>query len=159
MIRVKKAETSSTVTIVTIATEIGEFEGRAYFNDEEDKFRPSTITGGKIAENRAKIKYVKEKIKRKEYELKGVKRLLASMPPSKQGYVYAIHLRDAIQREIEDYIFEWQEYDFNIKMAIEGRSMYVRSRSIDKKERNKFFQQLGESLQQLDRLTKDKKDE
>jgi hypothetical protein len=70
-----------------------------------------------------------------------------------------MHLRDAIQKEIEDYIFEWQECDFNIKMAIEGRSMYVRSRSIDKKERNKFFQQLGESLQQLDKLTKDKKDE
>jgi len=78
------------------------------------------------------------------------------MPPSKQGYVYAIRLRDAIKKEIEDYISEWQEYDYNIKMAIEGRSMYVRSRSIDKKERNNFFQQLGESLQQLDKLTKDK---
>lgn len=156
MIRVKTVDNTSTVTTVTIATDIGEFQGQAFFNAEADGLNPSAITGGKIAENRARIKYLKEKIKRKKYELKGVERLLAAMPPGKQGYVYAIHLKDAIENEIKEYLKEWESCDHTIKTTIEGRAMYIRSRTIDKKDRDKFFKELGNALQQLDKTTKDK---
>ena len=157
MIRVKTIDISATVTTITIATEIGEFEGRAYFNEEVDTLNPSEIIGCRIAENRAKIKYYKEKIRRKKYEMKGIDRLIAAMPSNKSGYTYAVRLRAVIQKEIDEYIAEWNICERDINAAIEGRAMYVRSRTIDKKERDKFFKDLGNALKQLDTATKDKK--
>ena len=155
--RIKFVSITSTCTKIVIATEIGEFEGRAYFNKEVDKLNPSEIIGCRIAENRAKIKYYKEKIKRKKYEMKGIDRLIAAMPSNKSGYAYAVRLRTAIQKEINECIEEWNICERDINAAIEGRAMYVRSRTIDKKERDKFFKDLGNALKQLDTATKDKK--
>ena len=157
MIRVKSIDISAAVTTITITTDIGEFEGKAYFNADADELNPSEIIGCRIAENRAKIKYYKEKIKRKKYELKGIERLIAAMPADKSGYSYAIRLRAAIQNEINEYIEWWNICEKDINAAIEGRAMYLRSRTIDKKERDKFFKELGSALKQLDTLTKDKK--
>ena len=147
MIRVKSIDISAVVTTITITTDIGEFEGKAYFNADADELNPSEIIGCRIAENRAKIKYYKEKIKRKKYELKGIERLIAAMPADKSGYSYAIRLRAAIQNEINEYIEWWNICEKDINAAIEGRAMYLRSRTIDKKEGSAFA--FCENLQRI----------
>lgn len=159
MIRVKSIDATPTVTTVTIITDIGEFVGVARFNAEKDPLNPSAVIGGRIAENRAKLKYYKQKIKNKKYELKGLNRLLSSMPLRTKGRSYVVHTCNAIQSEINEYYDICESCKYDIETAIEGRAMYLRSRTMNKENRDKFLNELGESIKKLGKnKNKDKND-
>lgn len=75
------------ISYVKIQTNIGNFEGYAYL-DPEDKEYASKFFGCKIAEYRAIIRYLKEKIFRTNLELNELYKIYKDMPMNYKTYDY-----------------------------------------------------------------------
>lgn len=153
-----KTYTEGDITYTTIYTEIGQFTGKAKFNREADPFSSSMITGGRMSESRAYIKYYKERIKLKKVELKGMKRLADAIPPIKKPNKQIYNLCLALHLEISKYEEKIKDYQTIINNLVESRAIYVRSRSTDKKLREKNLKQLGDAIAALKTVKKDKTD-
>lgn len=127
--------------------------GKTYFGTavkhQDDPFPPSFSIGEKIAGARAYISMYNDKLEEKRIELKVIKRILNSMPPDNPGIKYVFGLLDAINQEYENLIYEREECRHTIATAIEARELFIRSRTTDKKERDKILNQIGESFKQL----------
>ena len=135
--------------------------GKTYFgmatkNPEDDPFPPSFSIGEKIAEARAYKNMYSDQIIDKKFELKGLERLLAAMPEDNPGFRYVVHLIDAIQNEIYDLIGEKKTWKKIINSAIDARGMYIRSRSTNKKDKDKYLQTLGQAIHDLGAINKAK---
>lgn len=136
-------------TIVVLKTKLGDFDGVAYFNSEEDPFGPSISVGVNIAEARAYINYYKAVIKEKKSEIKGLDRLLSAMPTDTDGYIYALRLKRAILNEWLEAIDGMEFFIEQIKVAIESRQLYVKSRSSSAADREKYLKNLGAAIGSL----------
>ena len=90
-----------------------------------------------------------DKLEEKRIELKGVKRILNSMPLDNPGTIYVFGLLNALNKEYENLLYEREEYRKSIRTAIEARELYIRSRTTNKEERDKILNQIGESFKQL----------
>lgn len=127
--------------------------GKTYFGTAvkhpDDPFPPSFSIGEKIAGARAYISMYNDKLEEKRIELKVIKRILNSMPPDNPGIKYVFGLLDAINQEYENLIYEREECRHTIATAIEARELFIRSRTTDKKERQKKLDELGEAIKQL----------
>lgn len=143
------------LTIATLKTSKGTFYGTSC-KHPDDKFHSSYSIGTQIAEARANINLCNKLIANKKLEQKGLKRLLAAMPEDNPGFRYVVHLIDAIQNEIYDIIGEKKTWKKTINSAIDARGMYIRSRSTDKKEKDKYLQTLGQAIHDLGIINKAK---
>ena len=142
-------------TIVVLKTKLGDFDGVAYFNSDEDPFGPSTSIGVNIAEARAYINYYKAVIREKKAEVKGLDRLLSAMPFDTEGYKYALRLKKAIMDEWLEAIDGIDFFNEQIKVAIESRQLYVKSRSSSAAEKEQYLKNLGAAISSLKEI-KDK---
>ena len=134
--------------------------GKTYFgmatkNPEDDPFPPSFSIGEKIAGARAYRNMYSDQIIDKKFELKGLERLLAAMPVGAVNRHYVEHLYNAIVYELEGLKLAQYECDKAVNTAIESRNIYIKSRKINKEERDKMLDQLGEAIK---RLSEDKND-
>lgn len=143
-------------TVAKLGTELGIFIGQSFFNKEKDPLRPSRLIGGQLAENNAYQRYYQQILKNQKQELKGLNRLLAAMPDNIQGKKYAKNLYNTIKTEINETEWTLIELKERRNQIIKGRSIYIRSRTIDKKERAQMLQSLGDSLASLSNINKDK---
>ena len=137
------------VTVVTLKTPLGFFYGSSQINTEEDKFPPSQMIGGRIAEDRAYINFYNSLLENKRYELKGIKRLLNSSSPDTAGYNHILKMYDVISEELNELKRMKLYYQEDIKSAINGRAMYVRSRTEDKKAKKEKLDALGNAIKAL----------
>lgn len=137
------------LTTVTLATPIGEFRGMAKFNPEKDPLTPSFMLGGRIAEDRAYIAFYDELIKRKTYEIKGIKRVLNSSYPNKPGWTHLIKIFISVIHERDELIDKRDRYTQDIADALEGRKLFVRSRTDDKETKKKKLEELGSAIKAL----------
>ena len=144
----------SGLTIARLETSIGNFCGMSC-KHPDDPLHPSFIIGTNIAEARANINMINKQLELKRYELKGLKRLKSSMPSDIKGYHYVENLYDAILDEISKLKHEKKEWKRFINNAIEGRKIYIRSQTTNKKEKEEFLKRLGESINNLGKITKD----
>ena len=144
------------LTIATLKTSRGTYFGIARKNSEKDPLNPSVMLGCEIAEKRAYINLYKDLIKDKKIERKGIERLLAAMPEGKPGRKYAVHMLNTINNEIQEYkdLIDYEQR--SIKHLIEGRAIYLRSRTMNKEEREKAMAGLGEAISTLGKINKDK---
>ena len=90
-------------------TNIGQFEGDAYFNHEADKGEPSEWIGCSIAEDRAMIKYTNKRIELKKAEIKGLERFVKSYYKDPKTQAKAKNLLKAMNRELEELLYEREE--------------------------------------------------
>lgn len=141
-------ETTGT-TIITVSTPYGVFKGQALFNAEAEKFPPSTYVGMEIAESRACIAAYNEAIKRKKEQLKGIKRLIFSCDNNALVLRYANRIKNSITTEINDLLAEKEDYQKAIKIAIEARGIYTRSRLVSKEERERYLKDISDGLKAL----------
>ena len=156
-----KTYTEGDITYTTIYTEIGQFTGLAKFNREADPFPPSMITGGRISELRAYIKYYKERIRLKKAEIKGIRRLIYTIPLENKTISFTNHCYKLLlttKQEMEEDQITIKECQAIIDNLIESRAIYIRSRSTDKKLREKTLKQLGDAIAALKTVKKDKTD-
>ena len=137
------------ITKVTIGTRIGKFTGTARFNREKDPLEPSQMTGGQIAEFRAWIKYYDELIKRKEFEIKGLKRLRSAAKVDSETWKRASNLIEGIVWEIDFLIAQRYGYKESIKSVIDSRGIYVRSRQTDHKARAQYIKNVQDAMKVL----------
>lgn len=147
--KIKNVTINGNETSVTIKTPLGEFTGVSHFNEEADSLQPSKILGGRIAEDRAYIKFYNELIRNKRNELKGVRRLVYSTKPDKPGFNHICHMESAIVQEYYDLKRKKLEYVNDIKQAVESRKIYVRSRTENKEEKQKKLEELGNAIKTL----------
>lgn len=145
----------SGLTIARLETSIGNFCGMSC-KHPDDPLHPSFIVGTNIAEARANINMINKQLELKRYELKGLKRLKGSMPSDIKGYHYVENLYDAILDEVLKLKREKAEWKHFIDATINGRSIFIRSRTTNKEERGKFLKELGQRISDLNKLTKDK---
>lgn len=137
-----------------IKTNIGKFEGDAYFNHEADKGEPSEWIGCSIAEDRAMIKYTNRKIALKRAEIKGLMRFIKSYYKDPKTQAKAKNLLKAMNEELEELLYEREEYCKNIKAAIRSRETYNRLKNIDRGARDaqmRFIQQGIAALKNQDK--------
>ena len=139
------------LTIAKLYTSKGLFFGMAV-KHPDDKFKPSYSVGMKIAEARAYINMYNALIRDKKLELKGIKRLLAAMPEEATNRNYATNLEKTIENEILELKTQKRNRQTSIKIAIESRNIYIRSRSINREEREKVLAGLGEAIGALGKL-------
>ena len=109
-------------TLVTLYTSIGLFCGQSLFNEEKDPGSPSNIVGGSIAEDRAFIAYLNEKIRLKKAELQGLKRFIGSYYKDPAVQAKAKNLLQSINEEYEELLYErlshlCSERDYNILLS------------------------------------------
>lgn len=127
--------------------------GKTYFGTAvkhpDDPFPPSFSVGEKIAGARAYISMYNDKLAEKRIELKGIRRILNSMPLDNPGKKYIFNMLNALNQEYEKLLGERKGYKKLIKTAIEARELYIRSRTTNKEERDKILNQIGESFKQL----------
>lgn len=131
-------------TSVTIWTNIGRFFGNSRFNYEEDKEKPSEWIGCSIAEDRAMINYTNQRIALKKAEIKGLMRFIKSYYKDPKTQAKAKNLLQTMNRELEELLYEREEYRKNIKAAIKSRETYNRLKNIDRDARDaqtRFIQQ------------------
>ena len=147
--KIKDITINGNETSVTIKTPLGEFTGVAYFNEEADPLQPSKILGGRIAEDRAYIKFYNELIRDKRNELKGIRRLVYSTKPDKPGFDHICHMESAIFQEYYDLKWKKLEYINDIKQAIASRKIYIQSRTEDKEEKKRKLEELGNAIKTL----------
>ena len=133
--------------------------GKTYFGTAakhpDDPFPPSYSIGEKIAEARAYKNFYADKIEEKKIELKGLERLLAAMPVDATNRHYVKNLYRAICYELADLKAAKHECDERINIAIESRSIYIRSRTGDKKAKKEYLDKLGKSLKELNNIKTD----
>ena len=136
-------------TVVELTTPIGRFYGKSTFNEDKDPLKPSAILGGRIAEDRAYIEFYNQLMINKRIELKGIKRLLDSSNPDKSGYNHIKKMYDVISHELEDLKTMKQFYQRDIKEAVDGRRLFVQSRTEDKETKKQKLDQLGSAIKAL----------
>ena len=130
--------------VVTLYTSIGTFCGSASFNGEKEKGKPSKWIGCSIAENRALIAYTKEKVHLKRAEIKGLKRFIKSYYTDPKTQAKARKLLKAMNEELEELLYEIEDYNNDIKAAIKSQETYSRLKNIDRGARDaqmRFIQQ------------------
>ena len=137
------------ITVVTLQTPLGLFYGSSQINKDVDTLPPSQMIGGRIAEDRAYINFYNTLLENKRYELKGIKRLLNSSSPDKGGYNHILKMYDIISGELDELKRVKLYYQEDIKSAISGRAMYVRSRTEDKKAKKEKLEALGNAIKVL----------
>lgn len=143
-----------------IKTNIGKFEGDAIFNYKEEKGKPSEWVGCSIAENRALIAYTKEKVRLKKAEIKGLERFIKSYYTDPKTQAKAKKLLKAMNEELEELLYEIEEYNKDIKAAIKSQETYSRLKNIDRGARDaqvKFIQEGIAALKSVP-TEEDKKD-
>ena len=145
------------LTIATLKTSYGTFYGSSC-KHPDDHFHSSYSVGTQLAEARAHINLCNKLIADKRLERKGLKRLLAAMPKDKDGYKYAKNLDNAIQNEIYQLIGEKLSWKAIVQHSIEGRAMYLRSRTTDKKAKAAYLQTIGQAIHDLGEVKKAKQD-
>ena len=136
-------------TLVTLYTSIGTFYGESSFNEEKDLGKPSRIIGGSIAEDRAFIAYLNEKIRLKKAELRGLKRFIGSYYKDSCTQAKARHLLQSMNEEYEELLYERQEREENIKAAIKSRETYNRLKNIDRSARDAQMRFIQEGIAAL----------
>ena len=125
------------MSYVKIETDIGVFEGYAFL-DPEDKDTESKFFGCRLANYRAEIKYLEERIFRLNLELNELYLVMKNMPMMKSEYNYLKkriedkeNLRNnckRVKKEIKDYI----------KISIEERDKILEKiKKSKEKEENK----------------------
>lgn len=139
-----------------ITTNIGKFEGDAYFNHAADKGEPSEWIGCSIAEDRAMIKYTNKRIELKKAEIKGLERFIKSYYKDPKTQAKAKNLLKAMNRELEDLLEEKEEYCKNIKAAIKSRETYNRLKNVDRKARANQVQAIQQGIAALKSTSSDK---
>ena len=144
------------ISSVCLSTKIGKFWGSAIFNSNEDKFKLSRSIGVDIAEARARIAYINKQLENKRQELKGITRLLNSMPKDNPGYSYAKGTERAILKEIEELKDKKQYCKNYIDRKIEGRKIFIRSRSLTKEEKAETVKKIKEGFKALSDYNKTK---
>ena len=130
--------------LVTLYTSIGTFKGFSVFNHRDEKGKPSKWVGCSIAENRALIAYTKEKARLKRAEIKGLKRFIKSYYTDPKTQAKAKKLLQAMNEELEELLYEIEDYKSDIKAAIKSQETYSRLKNIDRGARDaqmKFIQQ------------------
>lgn len=145
-------------TSVTIWTNIGRFFGNSRFNHEKDKGQPSEWIGCSIAEDRAMIKYINEKIALKRAEIKGLMRFIKSYYKDPKTQAKAKNLLKTMNEELEALVYEREEYRENIKAAIKSRETYNRLKNIDRGARDAQMQFIKAGIARLKETPEDKKD-
>ena len=141
-------------TSVTIWTNIGRFFGNSRFNYEKDKGKPSEWIGCSIAEDRAMINYTNQRIALKKAEIKGLMRFIKSYYKDPKTQAKANNLLQAMNKELEELLYEREEYRKNIKAAIKSRETYNRLKNIDRDVRDaqmRFIQQGIAALKNQDK--------
>lgn len=141
-------------TSVTIWTNIGRFFGNSRFNYEKDKGEPSEWIGCSIAEDRAMINYTNQRIALKKAEIKGLMRFVKSYYKDPKTQAKAKNLLQAMNEELEELLYEREEYRKNIKAAIKSRETYNRLKNIDRGARDAqmlFIQQGIATLKDQDK--------
>lgn len=115
------------ISYVKIQTNIGHFEGYAYLN-EEDKEYASKFFGCKIAEYRAIIEYLKERIFRTNLELNELKKLDEYMPMNIKTYEYLkkrINQKENYKKQCKEDIRSLRKH---INSSIEERFKFLEER-------------------------------
>lgn len=136
-------------TRATLKTKYGTFIGEAWIS-KKDPFPPSYSIGMRIAEGRAYMALYDKRIYDKKNELKGIDRLLHSIPPTQQkAYAYARNMRCAIAQEIVEFEKERADAKVLVDEALRARNMYIRSRTTDHKAREEYFKTLGQAIEAL----------
>lgn len=131
-------------SLAVLYTSIGTFKGFSVFNHREEKGQPSKWVGCSIAENRALIAYTKEKVRLKRAEIKGLKRFIKSYYTDPKTQAKAKKLLKAMNEELEELLYEIEDYNNNIKAAIKSQETYSRLKNIDRGARDaqmKFIQE------------------
>lgn len=144
-------------TVGQLRTSKGLFFG-ASCQHPDDPFPPSEIMGASIAEARCYINLYNKLIADKKIELKAIKRLLAAMPEGCTNRCYVENLYNAIMSEIEDLKFRKQNEKFIINNKIDGRRIYIKSRSATKEEKERMQKAIVEGFNTLSSTKKDKED-
>ena len=137
------------ITVVELTTPIGKFYGGSTFNEDKDPLKPSPILGGRIAEDRAYIQFYNKLLENKRLELKSVKRLLNSSNPEKSGYNHIKKMYDIINNELEDLQTIKSFYKKDIQEALDGRRLFIQSRTEDKETKKQKLDQLGSAIKAL----------
>ena len=125
----------------------------------DDKFNASYGVGVEIAEARAYIHYINDKISDKTIELKSLKRVLYAMPKETQGRNYVENVYKAICLEIADLKGERYLLKQKINNVIEGRNIYIRSRSATKEEKEKMRAAIQEGFKTISQVKSAKEEE
>ena len=146
------------LTIAQLRTSKGTFFGMSQ-KHPDDPFPPSPSIGTEIAEARAYINFINDKIYDKKNELKGLKRLLCAMPPEAPGRHYAENLYVAIIYEISELKEERYFWKKKINNIIEGRNIYIRSRSATKEEKEKMRAAVAEGFKTISQVKSAKEEE
>lgn len=146
------------LTIATLKTSKGTFYGISC-KHPDDKFHSSYSVGTDIAEARAHISFINSQIYDKKNELKGLNRLLAAMPDNAPGIHYPRNLRQAIIFEIDNLKKEKELWKSKVNQIIEGRKIYIRSRSATKEEKEKMRAAIAESFKTLSQVKTAKEEE
>ena len=136
-------------TSVTIWTNIGRFFGNSRFNHEKDKGEPSEWIGCSIAEDRAMINYTNQRIALKKAEIKGLMRFIKSYYKDPKTQAKANNLLQAMNEELEELLYEREEYRKNIKAAIKSRETYNRLKNVDRGARNAQIQFIRQGIASL----------
>lgn len=144
-------------TVGQLRTSKGLFFG-ASCQHPDDPFPPSEIMGASIAEARCYINLYNKLIADKKIELKAIKRLLAAMPEGCTNRCYVENLYKAIMSEIEDLKFRKQNEKSIINNTIDGRRIYIKSRSATKEEKERMQKAIVEGFNTLSSTKKDKED-
>lgn len=149
---------STGLTIAQLRTPKGTFFGMSQ-KHPDDPFNPSYSIGTEIAEARAYINFINAKIADKRNELKGVKRLLCAMPAGYTNRIYAENLYVTIGGEIFDLEEEKRLWQKKINNVIEGRNIYIRSRSATKEEKEKLRNAIKEGFKAISQVKTAKEEE
>lgn len=148
-------ETSATVTVIT--TERGKFEGKAYYNLEEEKFPPSRIVGGEISHYRAIIKYYQDLKKEKKNILKGIKMSLGVIPKGSKAYYNIKHMYEAESFGLDLIKASIKYCNDQIAQIKKDRRKYTEFRSVSKEERKEMQKTIQEGFDLISKLNnKDK---
>ena len=139
-----------------IKTNIGQFKGDSYFNHEADKGEPSEWIGCSIAEDRAMIKYINRKIALKKAEIKGLMRFIKSYYKDPKTQAKAKNLLQTMNEELEELLYEREEYRKDIKAAIKSRETYNRLKNIDRGARDAQMKFIQESIAALKSVPSEK---
>ena len=102
------------------------------------------------------IAYINKQLENKRQELKGITRLLNSMPKDNPGYHYAKGTERAILKEIEELKDKKQYCKNYIDRKIEGRKIFIRSRSLTKEEKAETVKKIKEGFKALSDYNKTK---
>ena len=146
------------LTIAQLRTSKGTYFGMSQ-KHPDDPFPPSPSIGTEIAEARAYINFINDKMNEKRIELKGLKRLLSAMPEGNYGRRYVRNLYLAICREIADLEGEKHLWKKKIDNVIEGRNIYIRSRSATKEEKEKMRAAVAEGFKAISQVKTAKEEE